>query len=89
MTSGADDDYIDIIQKNFNDLGSPPPSFSLSPSSSAYSFLEVSHDGDGGLSACVFFASTKMMMMIIIAVARLSYYLHSPVPIFTLIHAPA
>ena len=28
------------------------------------------------------------MMMIIIAVARPSYYLHSPVPIFTLIHAP-
>ena len=56
MTSGADDDYIDIIQKNFNDLGSPPPSFFLSPSSSAYSFLEVSHDGNGGLSTCVFFA---------------------------------
>ena len=32
--------------------------------------------------------AAMMMMMIIIAVARPSYYLHSPVPIFTLIHAP-
>ena len=50
MTSGSDDDYIDIIQKNFNDLRSPPPPFSPRARSSdplAYSFLEVSHDGDG------------------------------------------
>lgn len=78
MMNATQNDYIDITQKNFNDLRSPPSFLYRTPShrtmrsrgrrhaaqhctvqcrrgGAAYSFLEVSHDGNGGLSACVFF----------------------------------
>ena len=75
MMNTTQNDYIDITQKNVNDLRSPPsflfiviyrtPSHNAPPrrhaaqhytaAAAAYSFLEVSHDGNGGLSACVFF----------------------------------
>ena len=77
MMNASKNDYIDITEKNFNDLRSPSSFLYRTPShrtmrrrgggmprstalctaaaAAAYSFLEVSHDGNGGLSACVFF----------------------------------